>query len=138
MKPSYLPIALFIAFGFATWPIIGKYSQASGAWVGTVAAVMTSLVVVVMSCQKLTAPFPTTKAWLLLVFAGALNGVACYVYAVKTADPAVPSGIFVVCVAVLLAVCAALLDWALNGSVPTLRQITGFICAGASIYLLGR
>lgn len=138
MSTANLLMAILIALCFAGWPIIGKYSQSSGAWVATLVGAGTALAIALLSSRQLSSSTPTAKAFAILAIAGVINGTAVYFYAVKTSDLAVPTGIFVLVVAVLIACWAPLLDWALNGTIISLRQTLGLACATMAIYLLGK
>jgi drug/metabolite transporter (DMT)-like permease len=131
--------AVCIAFGFASWPIIGSYSRASGAWVGTMACIASLIAVGLLSLKQLAGvAAPSSRAILLLFIGGALNGIAVYYYAAKVADTAVPTAVFVVTVATLMAVAAPTLDWVIKGVVPNFRQLLGFCFAIVAIYFLSR
>jgi drug/metabolite transporter (DMT)-like permease len=138
MQLSHIITAALIALGFVSWAIIGKYSQASGAWVGTVVMLETGLVVALMSKNQLTAPLPTVKALVILSVGAIANGLAVVYYAAKITDTAIPTGVFVVFVVVFMAMLAPLLDWLLNGQMPTLHQAAGFFFVIIGIYLMGR
>jgi hypothetical protein len=131
-----LGIALLIAIGFAGWPIIGRYSQASGVWIGTMVMAGTTVVVALLAGAQLRHSTPTPKAVAVLLAASAVNGLGVYLYASKAGDPTIPIGAFVVVVAVLTVVLAPALDWGLHGVLPTARQAGGTLCAALAIYLL--
>jgi drug/metabolite transporter (DMT)-like permease len=138
VNTSSLLIALVIAVGFAGWPIIGRYSQASGVWIGTFVMAGTTVVMALLSGRQLAVSVPSPRAFAVLAVAAALNGLGVYLYSFRAADPAVPIGLFVVVVAVLTIVAAPMLDWALHGAVPSPRQMAGILCAAGAVYLLGR
>lgn len=136
MNLGSVATAILIAVIFIGWPIIGKYSQASGAWVSTIVLLSTTLVAMLFSWRKLTSSLPTTKAFAILTIAGVINGWAVYLYAQKATDPNVSTGTFVITIAVLSVLIAPVLDWGLNGSVPTAQKVAGFVCGAVAIYLL--
>lgn len=139
MNAESLLIALFCAAGFVSWPIVGHYSKASGTWVGTVVLVVTAAMVMLLSARQLgDSELPTPKALVLLAVAGAINGVACYLFASKTSDPTMHASVFVVMVSVGMVICAPLFDAVLNGVVPTARHLAGFCLAVITIYLLNK
>ncbi|MEK7650000.1 MAG: hypothetical protein AAB367_03545 [Patescibacteria group bacterium] len=131
-----LPAAL-IALAFVTWPIIGKYSGITGAWVGVLASVGTLTLVAVFSGRALATP-PTLRGATLLLAAGAINGVAVFFYSMKTSDPQISTGVIVVITSMMMVVWAPILDRVLNGSAFSPHQIFGFGAAALAIYLLGR
>lgn len=139
MKPGTILVAAFVAIVFVAWPILGKYSKASGAWVGSIVMLGTALVTIALYSRQLTStPFPPAKAIFILLGAAALNGIGVFLYAAKAADPMTPTGIFLVVTSLLGIVACGFLDWAVNGAVPTLRQIGGFAFAAVAIYLMGK
>jgi len=137
MTGRVLLSAAFVAIAFAAWPLIGRESRASGAWLGVVVMAGSALMVAALSASQLSMTMPTGRAWWLLGAAAAANGAAVYVYASNTANPAVPVASFLVTVSVLQVTAVALLAWAMpGGQVPTARQMAGFVCAAAAVYLL--
>ncbi len=137
MTPRVLISAVFVALAFAAWPLLGRESRASGAWLSLVVMAGSAATVALLAAPQLGATMPTGRAWWLLGAAALANGGAVYVYASKAADPTVPTAAFLVLVSVLQVTAVALLAWALpGGQVPTLRQGAGFVCAAAAVYLL--
>jgi len=137
MNVSTILMAVFIATAYAAWPVVGSYSRASGGWIGTVVVIATGITVAICSAKQLIS-FPNTKAILLLLIAGAINGVAVYLYSCKVADVTVPTAAFVVTVAVFMSVIAPLLSWLLNGAIPTFYQTLGYGLAMSAIYFLNK
>ncbi len=130
---------VFIAIAFIGWPIVGKYSGASGAWIGTIMLIATTLVTGTLSLKEMArSSFPPTKAVAMLIAAGMMNGLAVYLYARKSSSPTVSTATFIVTVTVLMIVFAPILDWLFNGSIPSTRKVFGFACAAFSVYLLSR
>lgn len=129
--------AVGIALCFTLWPILGKFSGASGAWVGTLVVLATSTTTVLLGVKEMIqGPMFTVRACALLVVAGLINGAAVYSYSVKTADPNVPTGTFIVIMTICMTILTPLLDWLMNGSVLSVKQCTGIVLAVVSIYLL--
>jgi len=134
-----ISIALFIAFGFVGWPIVGSYSRVCGGWVGTVVLTSTAITVAMFSFRQLNSiPVPNTKAMILLLVAGIINGLAVYLYSSKITDTNVPAAVFVVMVSILMVVVAPLLNWLLNDAVPNFQQTLGFGFAIVAIYFLSK
>ncbi len=131
--------AVLIAFCFAGWPVVSKYSGAPGVWVGvivTIGGALATLTFSFLSKQMSVLQLPSIKAIVILVIAGALNGTAFYFYSLKVADPKISTAVFITIVAILMTVIAPLLDWALNGVVPNLQKTFGYAFAALAIYLL--
>lgn len=132
-------MAVFIAFGFVSWPIIGSYSRVCGGWVGTVVIISTAITVAMFSLRQLSnISVPNSKAMILLIIAGIINGLAVYIYSSKVADVTVPTAEFVVIVSIFMVVIAPLLNWLLNSAVPNFYQTLGFAFAIAAIYFLSK
>jgi len=79
---------------------------------------------------------PTTTAFGWLLLAGLVNGVAVYFYAVKAADPQVPTGPFIMTLIVLMVMLTPLFNYLLNGDVLSVRQWLGLGMALLAIFLL--
>lgn len=131
--------AVFVALAFATWPLLGRESRVTGAWMAFVVMGGSSVLIAMLSASQLGTAVPAGRAWWLLAAAAIVNGVAVYVYAARTADPTVPTAPFLVMVSVLQVTAIPLIAWAMPGGfAPTLRQAAGFVCAAAAVYLLAK
>lgn len=134
---SWIVWAAGIAFAFTVWPIIGKFSGASGAWVGTLVVAGTLVTTLIFGAKDMIhGPMFTMKALVILALAGLVNGAAVYYYSVKAVDPVVPTGIFVTTMVILMAVMSPLVDWAVNGSTINSKQWIGLGTALLAVYLL--
>lgn len=134
---SWILWAVGIAFAFTVWPILGKVSGASGAWVGTLVVAGTLITTLIFGAKDMVqGPLFTLKALVILALAGLVNGAAVYYYSVKAVDPGVPTGIFVATMVVLMALMAPLIDWMVNGNTINAKQIAGLGAAVVAIYLL--
>jgi len=139
MNIQVISTAIFIAFGFVGWTIIGSYSRACGSWIGTIVMLSTAAAVALLSSKQLiNVVAPNGKAWILLLVAGVINGVAVYLYSNKIADITVPTAAFVVTVSILMVVIAPFLNWLINGAVPNYHQTLGFGFAAIAIYFLSK
>jgi len=115
--------ALGIASAFVFWPIIGKYSQASGAWVNTLVIVGSTIGGVYLAYPAMQdQPLPTITAFGWLLLAGVLNGIVVYFYSLKAVDPQVPTGAFIMTVIISMLVLTPLLNYVLNGDVLSIKQ----------------
>lgn len=131
--------AVFVALAFATWPLLGRESRVSGAWLAVVVMGGSAVLIGLLSASQLTTGAPAARAWWLLAVAALINGVAVYVYAARASDPSVPAAPFLVMVSVLQITAVPLIAWVMPGGVaPTLRQAAGFVCAAAAVYLLAK
>ncbi len=126
-----------IAATFVAWPVIGKYSGASGAWIGIIVVAGSLVTTAIFGLKELTSgPMFTLKALVLLVMAGLLNGAAVYYYSVKATSTAIPTGVFIVTMSIMMVIFAPILDWLLNGNALSIRQCAGIAAAVVAIYLL--
>jgi uncharacterized membrane protein len=133
-----LEVAL-TAMGMAGWPILGKYSQASGAWIGAVVMAVTGMVAIIIALLQgglQGASLPAPGKLLLLILAGLVNGVATYRYATRARMEG-QTGKYLVLIAILIVIEAPFFDMMLNRSTLTVRQWTGVGCGMACVYLLG-
>ena len=129
-----------IALGMVAWPILGKYSRATGPWVGFLVMSGAAIVLALfarMQGQFGRETFPAANNLILLALAGALNGLAMYFYTARTSSQ-IQTGKYVVLVAMLVIVEAPFVDLLLNKAWLTPRQLAGVGCGIASIYLLNQ
>lgn len=138
MTARTLLSAVIVAFAFAAWPLIGRASRVSGAWMATAVMAGSALTVALLSSSQLS-QWPSTRALWILGAAAVVNGIAVFVYASSAADPLVQAGNFIVIVSVLQVAAVALIVWMLpGGHAPTLREAAGFAFAAAAVYLLAK
>lgn len=129
--------ATFIAAAYAIWPILGKWSGASGQWVTTTVVASSVIPVIALSASSMAkSPINNWKAFVLLTIAGIINGFAVYIYGMKATDEKVPTGIFIMTVATMTFVLSPLFAWGLNGETLSTRQLFGILTAGIAVYLL--
>jgi hypothetical protein len=134
-----LASAAFVACAFAAWPLLGKQSRVTGAWMSVAVMAGSTLTVTLLSLTRLASLPALGHRWWWLGGAAAANGLAVYVYASRAADPLVPTAAFLVTVAVLQIAAIPLLTWLLpGGTLPSPRQSVGFILAAVAVYLLAR
>jgi len=130
--------AVLVALAFAAWPLIGRESKVSGAWMATVVMVGSAVTVGLLSSTQL-ATWPSGRAWWILGAAAVVNGLAVFMYASSAADPLVPAGAFIVIVSVLQVAAVAFISWMLpGGHPPSLREAAGFVFAAIAVYLLAK
>jgi hypothetical protein len=130
--------ALLVAFGMAAWPILGKYSQAGSAWVGTTVMLGTAIAVAALAAGLGgfgNTPVPSGRAFLLLAAASLANGAAMYIYT-RRANTASKTGAYLVLVAVLVVLEAPIIDLVLNKSTLTAKEWLGVACGIICVYLL--
>lgn len=122
-------IGMVSAFGFALWPIVGKYSGASGGWFITIVSVGTLAVVGAFSAKELVRidpPEPKAIMWLLI--AGLFNGLSCYLYSARIEElDKTQTAPFVNFVVVCIVILAPVFSFFLNDSLPTRNQLIGFV-----------
>ncbi len=138
MTPRTLLSAVFVALAFAAWPLIGRESRVSGAWMATGVMVGSAVTVALLSATQLS-QVPAGRALWVLGAAAVVNGLAVFVYASSAADPLVPTGPFIVIVSVLQVAAVAGIAWMMpGGRAPSLREALGFVLAAAAVYLLAK
>jgi len=139
MNFSTVAKAVFISMGFTGWPIIGRYSGATGGWVGIIVLGATVITVGIFSAKEMASiPAPGLKAITLLVVAGIVNGIAFYLYSMTTTDSSVPTGVFVVTVSLLMVTVAPVLDYIFNEGTFSRNQVAGLGFAFIAILMLSR
>lgn len=135
--PPYLYSAALIALAFASWPILANASKTPAAWVGILVLIGTVIGNLAVGLKDLRmSPFFTLESLTIMLVAGIVNGVAVYFYGAKSADPAIPTWVFVASINVLMVVSALVLSSVITWSLPSLRQVAGVILAGIAIYLI--
>lgn len=128
----------FVAIAFAAWPLIGRQASVSGPLMATIVMVGSALAVTLLSSSQL-APLPAPRALWILGAAAIVNGLAVFVYSASVANPAVPTGPFIVVVSVLQVAAVPFIAWVMPaGSAPSLRQAAGFAFAAVAVYLLAK
>lgn len=137
MTPSTILWAAFIAAVYAVWPVLGKWSKAPGQWVNTIVVAGSLIPIVILSINSMIkTPINNSKAFMLLLTAGIVNGFAVYVYGMKATDKTVPTGVFMMSISIMLFAFAPIIDWAFNGTTLSARQMFGIFIAGIAIYML--
>ena len=138
MTTRTLLSAAFVALAFAAWPLMGRESRVSGAWMATAVMVGSALAVTVLSSTQLS-QWPSSRALWILAAAAVVNGLAVFVYASSAANPAVVVGPFIVVVSVMQVAVVPFLVWVMpGGRAPSLRQVVGFAFAAVAVYLLAK
>ena len=139
MSAGTISTALFAAFLFAGWPILGKYSQVHGTWIGILITIGTLLVLLPFSVKEfMESGLPPFWSIGILTLGGIVNGVGIYFYTMKISNSEVPVATFVVIVAVFTVIFVPILDWLINGTVPNSNRILGYLFAIPTIYILGK
>jgi hypothetical protein len=138
MTSRTLLSAVFVALAFAAWPLIGRASRVSGAWLATGVMIGSALTVTLLASTQLSQA-PTGRALWILGAAALVNGVAVFVYSSSAADPLVPTGPFIVVVSVLQVAAVAFIAWLMpGGRAPSLREAAGYALAAVAVYLLAK
>jgi hypothetical protein len=138
MTTRTLISAVLVAIAFAMWPLIGRQARVSGPWMATLVMAGSAMLIAALSSPQLT-EWPPARALWVLAGAAAANGIAVYLYASSVANPAVPTGPFIVVVSVLQVAAVPFLVWVMpGGQAPTLRQAAGFAFAAVAVYLLAK
>ena len=130
---------MFIGLIYLIWPIFGKWSGAPGFWVGTLACFGTFLASLALSARAMSkAPIGNVGIVFGLLLVGFINGLAVYLYSIKSTDPTVPTGLFVTTVCISMVVGAPVVDYTLNHQAISGRQMLGIAMAIGSIFLISR
>jgi hypothetical protein len=129
------------AFGigsvYAFWPIVGRYSGATGAWINTIVIIGTAVGGIALAYPSMREQsLPTANAMWVLFFAGLVNGAAVYLYSVKAADQQVPMNAFIVTTLITMVLMTLAFNFLLNGVIPSVRQGLGLGTAILAIFLL--
>ncbi len=129
--------AVLIGSCFA-WPIIARFSGVGGAWTGTIVFAVTfgTLAIWSLVSGQFGHQAISRNAILILVFAGLLNGIGCYLYSEKVTDPSIPAGVFVALVSISSVLAASLLSIPILGVGLTLKQWAGVAAGVVAIALL--
>lgn len=135
--PSYLYSAALIAFGMVSWPLLAKVSNTPAAWVTTLVLIGTLVGNLAVGWNDMVkSPLFSSWSFVIMMIAGVVNGIAVYYYGAKSADPTIPTWVFVASINIMMVVFATLLGSVIAWSFPTPRQFTGIILAGIGIYLI--
>lgn len=135
--PSYLYSAALIAFGMVSWPLLAKVSNTPAAWVTTLVLIGTLIGNLAVGWNDMVkSPLFNSWSFGIMMVAGLVNGIAVYYYGAKSADPAIPTWVFVASINIMMVVFAAVLGSIAGWSLPTPRQFSGIILAGVGIYLI--
>ena len=137
LSPTHILWAFGIGTAFVIWPIVGKYSQATGAWVNTIVIIGSAIGGIAFAYTSIRVqPVPTLYACLILLAAGAINGVAVYYYSMKAADSQVPTAQFIMTVIIMMVIVSPLFNYLLNGATLSGKQWLGLGTAVLSVFLL--
>lgn len=137
MTLAHVFTAFLVATAFVSWPIVGKYAELSGGWTTALLLFFSAIAGVLFALPAMRAEaLPDTKGVMILAVAGLMNGAAAYFYAMKTADPDIATGSFVVIVLVGMILIGTMLSFFLNDEAFTMRKTAGVALAMLSVYLL--
>ncbi len=137
MNTSLFLWAAGIALAFVAWPILGSKSGVPGAWMGILILIGSVIGSAIVGTKDIIeSPLFTWKAFAIVVMAGIVNGVAVYYYGAKSADPNIPTGIFVTTMVVCMAAFAPFIDYLVKGTAISLQQMIGIAIICLGIYLI--
>jgi drug/metabolite transporter (DMT)-like permease len=132
MNTSTTFSAILIALCYVLWPTAGKAANVPPMWLGTIVCFISFVCMMALGGTQLKdGPSPSTKALIVTIVVGILNGVAVWAYSYKTTSKDVPTGAFIVLMSISIIVIAPFLDHFLNGSTLTMRK-----CAGATLGII--
>lgn len=136
LSPAHILWAFGIGTVFVFWPVLGKYSQVSGAWVTTIVIVGSTIASIGFSYSSLNGPMPTLGASGILLIAGMMNGAAFYLHSIRVTDPRIPTGPYIMAVIITMVVMTPLFNYLLNGVMLSVKQWLGLGAAILSVILL--
>lgn len=137
MNASLFLWAAGIALAFVAWPILGSKSGVPGAWMGILILIGSVIGNTIVGTKDIIeSPLFTWKAFVIVVMAGIVNGIAVYYYGAKSADPNIPTGIFVTTMVVCMVVFAPFVDYFVKGTTISLKEIAGIAVICLGIYIV--
>ena len=137
MTTSDIGLTVLVACLFILWPFAGKLTGTSGPWLVTIVLSVTAIVSAALAYARgeLTNA-PSVRTLMILLIAGLLNGVGCYLYATLASNPRISTASFVVTINITMCVAAPLIEATLLKRVPNVQQWCGFGFAATAVYLL--
>lgn len=130
--------AFLIAFLLVSWSVVGgRFAQ--GALLATVVTVVAGIIVPLFSFPALRSGVSVGwKAASVLVILGTMNAFGLVRYADRLARPDTSVAEFIVTVSIAAVVIAPMLEAILFGKHFSLWHLSGYACAGLTIFLLSR
>jgi hypothetical protein len=129
--------AAFVAVSYTAWPNLSKALGVNANLVAFIVVLIALAVITVIARNDLggvTSLSVKASIWILAVCIA--NGLAIYVQASTTANKEIQTGIFLVSIFILQVVAAPVIDWIVNGVVPTTRQMLGLGLSVPTLLLL--
>lgn len=130
-------IAAFIAAAYVAWPNLSKALNVAPGLVMCVVVIVASTMLIAMAYKEVaeirTIP---TKALIWILVIAIANAVAIYLQAFKSADPNIPTGMFLAIIFILEVLFALFADWLVNGTALTKQQLVGLGLAVPAMWLM--
>lgn len=134
---SLIPWVAGISLAFVIWPLLAKVSGVSGAWVGILVLAGSFIGNLVVGAKDIsTSPMFTMKAFMIMMVAGIINGVAVYYYGMKAADPSITTWILLTSVTILMAVFSPLVNVIMGGTGLAIQHWIGIFLACGGILVI--
>ena len=139
MNLATFSITVFIAAAYVAWPNLSKPLGVSPGLIAFI-VIVAALVVILITAPREIAQIRTMppKAMFWIVAIAIANGVAIYLQASRAADPHIATGIFLVTIFLLQTAFAPIVDWLINGTSLTPRQMAGLALAMPTMWLLAK
>jgi hypothetical protein len=129
--------AAFVAVSYTAWPNLSKPLGVNSNLVAFIVVLIALVVITIIARNdfgSVTSISMKAAMWILGI--SIANGLAIYVQASTAANKEIQTGIFLVSIFILQVVAAPVIDWFVNGIVPTVRQIVGLGLSVPTLLLL--
>jgi hypothetical protein len=132
--------AAFIAFGFVAWGLVGNRIGLTGPWLATLVYISATCTILSLNFRSLskTESLPGIVLALIIILAGFFNGLSSKLYGDKMSSQTVDPALFTVMVFAFMVAETPVLNLILNGKIPTLNHLVGFVLAIGAIYFLNK
>jgi hypothetical protein len=132
--------AAFIAFGFVAWGLVGNRIGLTGPWLATLVYMSATCTILSLNFRSLskTESLPGIVLALIIILAGFFNGLSSKLYGDKMSSQTVDPALFTVMVFAFMVAETPVLNLILNGKIPTLNNLAGFVLAIGAIYFLNK
>jgi len=139
MNISSFFAAMFVAICYTSWPNLGKSLNVNSGLVAFVVVSIALIVVSIISFKDLSGLLLLSRKaviWILVI--SIANGLAIYIQANFAANEEVQTGMFLVAIFVMQVVAAPVIDWLVNGILPTTRQFLGLSLSIPALFLISK
>jgi len=124
----------FVAFAFATWPVITRVAKIPSIWTAILINLGTVIIAFVVWKLKYATEFPSTTMVAIGLGAGLLNGAGFLVYSVLFTQ--YPVSTVITLIDIMIPIIALIIGWLFLKEPLTAQKIIGVIVACFGIYLI--